>query len=133
MDFSKIAPWVTIGITVSLSIIVPLITQIVNNRFLKKSKELELRAKKEDAKISAYENFLKRVGDCLLYGKFDSLSEAGAEISNLYLYAPKEDFEKLDKLADLLQNKHFDNARKIMVEIARDLSADINKHNEVRK
>lgn len=48
MEWKDLAPWIAIAITLALSILVPLFTQIANNRFqLKLEKQREEQAEKK--------------------------------------------------------------------------------------
>ena len=102
MEWNDLAPWIAITITLALSILVPLFTQISNNRFqLKKAKQERAFAEKKEKiaqKIAAYEGFLSDVGAATTYQTIDSLPQAGASLGRIYLYVPADWYAKLDAL-----------------------------------
>ena len=94
IDINTLAPWVAIAVTLILSILVPVFSQIANNRFqLKKARQdrsLDEEQEKISKKTEAYEGFLMDVGAAVEYQRNDNLSVAGASIGRLYLYVPEE-------------------------------------------
>ena len=66
MEWKDLAPWITIGITVALSILVPLFTQIANNKHQRKIQRENRKYEKEQRKIQVLENFLSKVGGMII-------------------------------------------------------------------
>ncbi len=123
MTFEKLAPWITIAITLALSILVPLFTQISNNRFQYKKAKQEHQFAKEDEqrkkRIKAYENFLMNVGAAIEYRNSDALRAAGSSIGQIYLYVPDDFWGKLDVLFNDIRSHNWDQAEVEYLELAK--------------
>lgn len=98
----ELAPWIAITITLALSILVPVFTQMANNKF-----QLELQKRKEEnerknmlyeEKRKIYADFLQNVGACVSYRTKDNIDVAGASIQRLYLVCPEEWWPDIDML-----------------------------------
>lgn len=73
MKATDIAPWIAIAVTLILSILVPLFTQIANNKFQLKLKQLELREVHKKRKMDAFDEYYQKVGGCVLYAQKDNI------------------------------------------------------------
>ena len=128
IDINSLAPWVAIAVTLILSILVPLFTQIANNRFqLKKARQdRKLNEEKEKLckKIEAYEHFLMNVGAVLESRGRENLTNAGASIGRIYLYVPSEWYQKLDALHYSLYNSSWSTAEDQYLELAQLVSEE---------
>lgn len=123
MDYDSLAQWVAIAITMSLSILVPLFTQIANNRFQYKKSIQEYEFAKADEqqrkRIAAYENFLMNVGAAIEFCDSSSLRAAGSSIGQIYLYVPKDLHAKLDILFNSIRKNEWGNAETQYLELAK--------------
>lgn len=123
MKFENLAPWIAIAITLALSILVPLFTQIANNRFqYKKAKqdyEFEKKYEQQRKRREAYENFLKNVGAAIEYRSGETLRFAGASIGQIYLYVPEEIHVKLDLLFNSLRECEWASAEEQYFELTK--------------
>lgn len=132
MTLETLAPWIAIAITLALSILVPLFTQIANNRFQYKKTMQEHEFAKADERqrkhFDAYENFLMNVGAAIEYRNADTLSAAGASIGQIYLYVPEELHNKLDSLFNNLRNFEWGKAEVEYLELAKLICAENLKH-----
>ena len=127
MELKELAPWIAIAITLALSILVPLFTQIANNRHQRKMMEDQVKREESQKKIKAYEDFILKVGAAITYASKENLDIAGACLYQIYLYCPKEWFNDLDRLADVVRNHDWETANTIMQKLIRLMSDDINK------
>ena len=125
MNWNDLAPWIAIVITVALSILVPLFTQMKSNRFQRKMMEEERKNKKEDAKRVAYEQFLKSANSWVQFRTGEALAKVGEEIGNIYLYAPERLFPKITKFSEMVMDTQYKEARKFLEEMAVELAADL--------
>lgn len=125
MNIKELAPWVAIAITLVLSILIPLFTQIVNNRFQLKLKKYENDNIKEKRRLDAYEDFFKYVGGCVIFAQKENISEAGASIQRLYMYLPEEKWNDLDLMFELIKNGETKNAIPNMESISKWIANDI--------
>ena len=102
MELKELAPWIAVAITLALSILVPLFTQIANNRHQRKMQienyKLDLMKKKRQA----FEDFFANVGSAISMPNPENFTKAGASVQNMFLYAPKEWHNDLMLLLNLL-------------------------------
>ena len=137
MTLENLTPWIAIAITLALSILVPLFTQIANNRFQHKKAKQEHRFAKEDEqrknRTKAYENFLMNVGAAIEYRNGDALRAAGSSIGQIYLYVPKELYEKLDALFRCIRKYDWDSAEVRFFELTKLICAENEKYNHLTK
>ncbi len=123
MTLETLAPWIAIAITLALSILVPLFTQIANNSFqykkAKQEREFALEDEYRNNRIKSYENFLMSVGAAIEYRNADALRAAGASIGQIYLYVPKEMYKQLDSLFSSIRNYEWDTAERMYLELVK--------------
>lgn len=123
MTLKDLAPWIAIAVTLILSILVPVFSQIANNRFqLKKDKQdrkLNEEKEKMQKKTEAYEHFLMDVGAAIEYQNDKNLPIAGASIGRLYLYVPAEWHIKLDTLFYYIRNYEWHFAENLFFELSK--------------
>lgn len=123
IDINALASWVAIAVTLILSILVPLFSQIANNHFQLKKAKQERKMDEEKEKLSqkteAYERFLTDVGAATEYQSKDNVATAGASIGRIYLYLPIEWHPKLDALHYSLYECEWQKAQKQYIELAK--------------
>lgn len=129
MNTEELAPWIAIAVTLIMSILVPLFTQIANNRFQLKIKKMDIDTKERDKVIAAYEAYFKNVGSCVMYAMVDNIPEAGASIQRLYVYIPCEKWPILDDLFNNIKGLNWDEAKEKMTEISKWIADDMKKMN----
>ncbi|MGN0798561.1 MAG: hypothetical protein ACI4L7_03265 [Christensenellales bacterium] len=127
MTISDLAPWIAISITLALSILVPLFTQIANNKHQRQLQKDKFEYEKMQKKNKVFEDFLLNVGGAITYAKQENLISAGSSLYNIYLYAPKEWYADLDELAVLIQKYEWDKATIIIQKISRLMAEELNK------
>ena len=127
MKINDLAPWIAIAITLVLSILVPLFTQIANNRFQLKMKRLELAEKEEERVMHAYEEYFQKVGGCVIYAQKNNISDAGASIQRLYAYIPENMWPTLDNLFTEISDYELSKAQNSMQDISKWLASDIER------
>lgn len=129
MDWKDLAPWIAIAVTLILSILVPLFTQIANNhhqiRLMKENERTEAEREQKRRKREAYENFLSDVGAVIGYAKPEQLNSATASSSKVYIYAPQNWWPQLDELLSLLRKHEWSKAEKILIEIAKLMAKEL--------
>ena len=130
MKLEDLAPWIAIAFTLALSILVPLFTQIANNRHQRKMQREKLEYEEKQKKTKAFESFLSKVGGLITadgsISKQD-LSDAGAAIHQLYIYSPVEWYKDLDSLTELIMKYEWHQAKVIVQKISRLISEELNK------
>lgn len=141
--WEALAPWITIAITVALSILVPLFTQIVNNEHQRKMQREKIEYEEKQKRIIAFKNFLAHVGGVVTSNghiEKEELSKAGASVYMLYCYAPEEWLFDLDTLVYHISKFNWDDARVLSQKISRLISKELNntsiidsKHEQKKK
>ena len=125
MNVNNMVPWLTLFVTLALSILVPLFTQIANNRFQLKLRKQDEKSKKAELKQDAYRRFMEDVGGCILFAQKENIGQAGASIQRLYMYVPEEWWEELDQLYILMQGMDFKKAMLHMQKVTKFISKDL--------
>lgn len=125
MEWKDLAPWIAIAITLALSILVPLFTQIANNRHQRKMRYDEIKYEEANKKRTVYEEFLLKVGAAILTNSNENYSQAGAIIKQMYIYSPEEWWEDLDRLSDALRKYEYGDAEKIVRKFSRLISKEL--------
>ena len=126
MEWKDLAPWIAIAFTLALSILVPLFTQIANNRHQRKMQREKIKYEEKQKKIKAFEAFLVDVGGVVVCRSTDNLQKAGSSLFSLYVYASNEWLKDLDDLAVSIRKGETDNASVLMQKIARLIADEIN-------
>lgn len=126
MEWKDLAPWIAIAVTLILSILVPLFTQIANNNHQRKMLKEKLEYEKHQEKEKVYREFLKKVGGVIFCSTPDSLIEAGAIMYQVYLFSPSEWWADLDKLTELIKTYQWEMARETMQRLSRLISEELN-------
>lgn len=130
MEWKDLAPWIAIAFTLALSILVPLFTQIANNKHQRKMQVLKLQHEQKQLKIKAYMDFLLDVGAVVTISSYagDShIVKAGASLHQLYLYAPTEWWGDLDSLADCIEKTKWNEAIPLMRKLSHLIRQEIDK------
>ena len=133
MTWETLAPWIAIAFTLALSILVPLFTQIANNRHQRKMQREKMDYEQREKKIKAYEFFLSAVGGIIAADgniSSDNLQKAGSAIHQLYIYSPSEWYCKLDLLTEFVMNYKWKESKDIVQELSRLISEEI-KNNHI--
>ncbi len=135
MKLNDLAPWIAIAVTLILSILVPLFTQIANNSHQRKMQREKLDYEEKQKKTKVYEAFLSDVGAMVTAAacaENKDFTKAGSSLYQVYIYAPTEWHEKLDSLAALIKQYKWEEARLIMQELSRLISRELNKEKHSR-
>lgn len=130
MNLEALAPWIAIAITLALSILVPLFTQIANNRHQRKLQKERFNREDAEKKKRAYEDFLLNVCGVFFTGKCttkEAINQAGSSLHLLYIYAPKEWYDDLDALAKHLANFEWEQGMPIIQKMSRLIAETIEK------
>ena len=136
IDINSLAPWVAIAVTLILSILVPLFTQLANNRFqlnkAKQDRKFEEERDRLAKKTAAYEQFMMDVGGTIAWRTKENVPKAGASIGRIYLYVPVEWYAKLNELHHSLYDNEWGKAEKQYAELAKMVAEEYreieNKH-----
>ena len=125
MEWNDLAPWITIAITLALSILVPLFTQIANNSHQRKMQREKMEYEQRQKRIIVYEDFLKNVGAAITEASKENLALAGASVANMYIFVPTDWWNDLDMLQNLLMHYKWDEAENILKKLSRLIAEEI--------
>ena len=131
MEWKDLAPWIAIAVTLILSILVPLFTQIANNSHQRKMQREKMEYEEKQKKIKAYETFLSEVGGLITANgsiSKETLSNVGAALHQLYIYSPTEWHNDLDWITDFIMRHEWDNVKVYVQRISKLISEELNKH-----
>ena len=128
MEWKDIAPWIAIAVTLILSILVPLFTQIANNRHQRKMQKEKFEYEQSQKRTEAYESFLLSVGGIITssaYSSYEWVNKAGADLHRMYLYAPKDWWADLDELTNCIEQEQWEKSKKIMQKLSHLISGNL--------
>lgn len=124
MELKDLTPWITISITLAISILVPLFTQIANNRHHRKMQQEKLKHEEVNQRITAYKDFLMNVGGAIEYRNAEALRAAGSSIGHLYLYLSDDLHHRLNRLFNNIRKSNWEEAENEYFEIAKLISIE---------
>lgn len=127
MDWSATAAWIALGISIVGTIVGPIATTILTNRYQLKLRKLES-TEKEVSEYSrrrrnAIEDFLSNTSRYLMDCHDNNLSECGKYFFQVYAYVPQELWYSLDDLYRLIAALRLIDARTAFLEISNKLTA----------
>ena len=128
MDWKDLAPWIAIAITLILSILVPLFTQIANNAHQSKMQKEKIEYEKVQEKEIVYKAFLQNVGAVIIGSSGETLKKAGESFYQIYLYAPSEWWKDLDLLSLKIRSYLWDDAEKILQKLSKEITKVLNNN-----
>ena len=105
MELQDLAPWIAIAFTLALSILVPLFTQIANNRHQRKMQRDKFEYEERQKRTNAFEAFLSDLGNAVVCRNMENLGKAGSGIYRMYVFASPEWLNDLDSLAQAMVMK----------------------------
>ncbi len=121
MKLENLAPWITIAITLALSILVPVFTQIANNHHQRKMKKEDFEYERKKEKVKLYEDFLSEIGALAAsngYIEKENLDQAGRAIYKLYAHAPAEWHDKSNELTLIIAKYDWEKLRSLLPEMS---------------
>lgn len=121
MEWKDLAPWIAVAFSLGLSILVPCLTQIANNRHQRKMQKEKIQYEQSQKRIDAYESFLLSVGGIVTSSDYSSaewVNKAGADLHRMYLYAPKDWWEDLDDLTNSIEKGQWKKAKEVMQKLS---------------
>ena len=127
MTWETLAPWIAIAFTLALSILVPLFTQIANNRHQRKMLQEQFDREQRQKKALVYEEFLTNIGAVITCNIKENYTAAGASIQQMYIYAPSEWHDDLDRLFDHIRDGERAKATVVMKKLNRLVSDELKK------
>lgn len=133
LSWFEMAPWIAIAITLILSIVIPFLTQIVNNKFQLKQQRQQRKDAQYDIKYKVFSDFTSNVGACIAHADVESVHAAGASVQCMYLFMPEENWHSLDLLYSQLRAHKWEEAEEEMKFLAKAASKLLNETQQNRK
>ena len=136
MEWKDLAPWIAIAITLALSILVPLFTQLANNKHQRKMQKEKLDYEKAQEKEKIYKEFLLKVGDVVTvaaYNNAEKVGQASAVLHQMYIYAPQKWWNDLDALLSCLNDFKWEKAKPIMLRLSKLIAEELKKQRNNQK
>lgn len=133
MEWKELAPWITIAITLILSILTPLLTQIANNKFKSKQDKILYEQKITDEKRRICYDFAEKVGACIAFAQKEEVKQAGAIIEKMYMVMPEDTWNKLDMLFPLVKAYKWDDAEPLLKDLCKEASRIISCSDTLKK
>lgn len=131
VDWSATAAWVTVLLTLIVSIITPAISRILERRYQLKIKKIEqyekLYIQGFEKKRDLYTEFLRCTGKCISHANAECLQDAGKVIYEMYVYSPKDWWDDIDKINQFMVKYEWSNARLELTSLARKISDELNE------
>lgn len=126
VDWSATAAWIALAISITGTIVGPIITTILTNRYQLKLRELDIKQSAFDSynsnRFDAINTFISKAGRCLSYLDENSVMDFGGAYHCVYQYVPTEYWDKLDEFYDVLISYKWSEAKQLYPPIARYLS-----------
>lgn len=120
VDWSATAAWIALAISITGTILSPIITTILTNRYQLKLKKVDL---KEQAIAERNRNILdclSSIGMCL--STHDHFDEFGKKFHAVYPYVPESEWPLLDEFCSLINDLKIEVAQQKQYEIIHLLS-----------
>lgn len=122
VDWAATAAWIALA----LSILSPIFTTKQNNKHQLELRKLDISEKQASAltqaRISAIENFISSVGQCIANPSREHEAECGKNYFPVYAYVPESMWTKLDNLYSAIDDRDWERARSLYSEIAKPLA-----------
>lgn len=121
VDWSATAAWIALAISITGTVLSPLVTAWLNNRqqlhMYKLKADEDRRTALNQARISSLETLIANIGKCIAHGNNQNLSDFGFSYFSAYQYISPEYWEKLDQLFSYICDCEFDAAKPLYLEI----------------
>lgn len=128
MEWKDLAPWIAIAITLALSILVPLFTQMANNTHQRKMQREKIEYEKAQEQEKVFKKFLQNVGGAITCQTNEAMGLAGESLYQVYLYAPTEWWADLDELAISIRKYEFKKAEEILQKLSKLIAKELEKN-----
>ena len=122
VDWSATAAWITLVVTLIISIVSPVITTWMNHRFQLRLTELETKNKEIEnhylKKRAVIDDFIASVGKCL----FRADSTALQSFYAIYVYVPSSLWPDIDTLLQLITARELERAQEHFSNLTKSLA-----------
>ena len=126
VDWSATAAWITLVVTLIISIVSPVITTWMNHRFQLRLTELETKNKEIEnhylKKRAVIDDFIASVGKCLFRADSTALQECGQSFYAIYVYVPPSLWPDIDTLLQLITARELERAQEHFSNLTKSLA-----------
>lgn len=126
IDWSATAAWIALAISIVGTILSPIITTILTNRYQLKLRKMDIQQRTvetyETNRFTAINAFISKSGKCLFYTDDSSVKELGSVFHCVYQYVPNDYWPVLDNFYLLLISHDWKSAKQEYPEIIHKLS-----------
>ena len=126
VDWSATAAWITLVVTLIISIVSPVITTWMNHRFQLRLTELETKNKEIEnhylKKRAVIDDFIASVGKCLFRADSTALQECGKSFYAIYVYVPSSLWPDIDTLLQLITARELERAQEHFSNLTKSLA-----------
>ena len=126
VDWSATAAWITLVVTLIISIVSPVITTWMNHRFQLRLAELEAKNKEIEhhylKKRAVIDDFIASVGKCLFRADSTALQECGQSFYAIYVYVPPSLWPDIDTLLQLITARELERAQEHISNLTKSLA-----------
>lgn len=126
IDWSATIAAIALVVSVSGTIICPIINTILSNRHQLKLRNLDIKERAissyESSRSDAINAFISGVGKCMFYADVESVKQLGDSYFIVYQYVPSDYWDVLDDLYSNLVNQDWEKSKKEFPPIAHYLS-----------
>jgi len=126
IDWSATAAWIALAISITGTIVGPIITTILTNRHQLKLRKLDIQQSAfetyQNNRFAAINTFISKADRCLTCTDTISVKDFGEAYHCIYQYVPVKFWDKLDEFYCILISYKWVEAQKLYPPIARYLS-----------
>lgn len=123
VDWSATAAWIALVVSVSGTVLGPIVTALITNRHQIKLRKLDLQEKSISEKYDVLKKCISEIGSVIANSDSTNLTEFGRSYFPAYAYVPKQHWELLDNFYSTLSVYNFDDAVKMYPTIIHLLSS----------
>lgn len=110
------------GIALVAAIISPIVTAIINNHYQTKMKRLQFF---DEHRAEVIENYIRFTGSVSkMSSGFEEFRNFGKYSKEIYLYVSEDLWRYIDQIEELLYNRNYDDAHKILAVLCKELKKD---------
>ena len=127
IDWNATAAWIALAISVTGTIVSPLITTYLTNKHQREMRLLDIKQTAEtkyiDNRDATFNTFVAKVGQVMAYPDKEAMKDFGDAYFAVYSYVPDSFWPKLDMFYKNIIQNHFDDAKKMYPEIIHMISS----------
>lgn len=117
LDWSATAAWIALAISITGTIIGPIVNTILTNLHQLKIHQMESRDKLISERNKVIRDCISSIGSCVAFANVDSIISCGNHFHNVYAYVPKEKWPLLDSFYQALVNQDYKTLTKLCPDI----------------